>query len=66
MIRKKLALDAVDLEEEFPGDMPDSVYMSIKIGSKEYIEALLRSIVIQTKSHIRSRIVAIADTGGAK
>ena len=54
-LRKEL-IKCVDDEPEMPGEIPQTIFMSFKLGDEEYIATTLRSIVKLTKKGIRERI----------
>ena len=50
--------EAIDLEPELPGGMPDDMWEAIK-GDRNACEKAMRSIVKLTKAGIKSRLADI-------
>jgi hypothetical protein len=65
-ILKTTAIDCVEQEEEFPGEMPDSLFETIKWGcredDKEFIADVLRTVVRLTKRKIVKRLREIGES----
>jgi hypothetical protein len=58
LLERRLVLDAVDREPEYPGGMPDGLWESI-VGDRDAMEQALILTVRLTKQGIRNRIKAL-------
>ncbi|NMB83277.1 MAG: hypothetical protein GYA14_15820 [Ignavibacteria bacterium] len=54
-LTKERVIEAIDVEPELPGEMPDEIYQSVQ-GDKDALAELLRITVGETKRGIRNRI----------